>query len=235
GRRPRARHPPRDRQPRRREERPVRPVRDRAAPRAGPRPGPLGRRAQARPGRAAQAEDGVAAQVAGAGHGDARGRAPAHVPAPRRGGRPGVRRRDHRAERPLRPVPQEGHGLPDAAERGGHLHGHPRGGPGDLQAAQAWSRPVGDDPNSGKPIQVKDGRFGPYVTDGETNRTLPRDLTPETITPERAIELLAEKRAQGPAKKRTTRSTAKKAPAKKAPAKKSTRASSATSKRPART
>ncbi|GGM08709.1 type I DNA topoisomerase [Promicromonospora citrea] len=91
-------------------------------------------------------------------------------------------------------------------------------------------RELGDDPNSGKPIQVKDGRFGPYVTDGETNRTLPRDLTPETITPERAIELLAEKRAQGPAKKRTTRSTAKKAPAKKAPAKKSTRASSATSK-----
>ncbi|MFD6140623.1 type I DNA topoisomerase [Promicromonospora sp. NPDC060271] len=82
-------------------------------------------------------------------------------------------------------------------------------------------RELGDDPNSGKPIQVKDGRFGPYVTDGETNRTLPRDVTPESITAERAIELLAEKRAQGPAKKRTTRaSTAKKPAAKKAPAKK---------------
>lgn len=85
-------------------------------------------------------------------------------------------------------------------------------------------RELGDDPTSGKPIQVKDGRFGPYVTDGETNRTLPRDVTPESITAERAVELLAEKRAQGPAKKRTTRSTskapAKKAPAKKAPAKK---------------
>ncbi len=87
-------------------------------------------------------------------------------------------------------------------------------------------RELGDDPNSGKPIQVKDGRFGAYVTDGETNRTLPRDVTPESITAERAIELLAEKRAQGPAKKRTTRTTtakkpaAKKAPAKKAPAKK---------------
>ena len=82
-------------------------------------------------------------------------------------------------------------------------------------------RELGDDPNSGKPIQVKDGRFGPYVTDGETNRTLPRDLTPESVTAERAIELLAEKRAQGPAKKRTTRATtAKKPAAKKAPAKK---------------
>lgn len=82
-------------------------------------------------------------------------------------------------------------------------------------------RELGDDPTSGKPIQVKDGRFGPYVTDGETNRTLPRDVTPESITAEQAIELLAEKRAQGPAKKRTTRTTtAKKPAAKKAPAKK---------------
>lgn len=82
-------------------------------------------------------------------------------------------------------------------------------------------RELGDDPTSGKPIQVKDGRFGPYVTDGETNRTLPRDVTPESVTAERAIELLAEKRAQGPAKKRTTRTTtAKKPAAKKAPAKK---------------
>lgn len=82
-------------------------------------------------------------------------------------------------------------------------------------------RELGDDPTSGKPIQVKDGRFGPYVTDGETNRTLPRDVTPESVTAEQAIELLAEKRAQGPAKKRTTRATtAKKPAAKKAPAKK---------------
>jgi len=71
-------------------------------------------------------------------------------------------------------------------------------------------RELGDDPTSGKPIVVKDGRFGAYVTDGTTNRTLPRDVTPESITPEQAIELLAEKRAAGPAKK--------KAPARKAPA-----------------
>jgi len=63
-------------------------------------------------------------------------------------------------------------------------------------------RELGDDPTSEKPIVVKDGRFGAYVTDGVTNRTLPRDVTPETITREQAIELLAEKRAAGPAKKK---------------------------------
>jgi DNA topoisomerase-1 len=63
-------------------------------------------------------------------------------------------------------------------------------------------RELGEDPTSGKPIVVKDGRFGAYVTDGTTNRTLPRDTTPESITREQAIELLAEKRASAPAKKK---------------------------------
>lgn len=63
-------------------------------------------------------------------------------------------------------------------------------------------RELGDDPTSGKPIVVKDGRFGLYVTDGETNRTLPRDVTAESITPEQAIQLLADKRASAPAKKK---------------------------------
>ncbi|PZR52590.1 type I DNA topoisomerase [Xylanimonas oleitrophica] len=88
------------------------------------------------------------------------------------------------------------------------IYAEPKRGRGARGAAAPPLRELGDDPTSGKPITVKDGRFGPYVTDGETNRTLPRDLTPETITPERAVELLAEKRAAGPAKKRTTRSTA---------------------------
>jgi len=57
---------------------------------------------------------------------------------------------------------------------------------------------------------LKSGRFGPYVTDGETNATLRRDDSPETITPERAFELLAEKRAKGPAKKPARKTTAKK-------------------------
>ncbi|GEL95306.1 type I DNA topoisomerase [Cellulomonas composti] len=63
-------------------------------------------------------------------------------------------------------------------------------------------RELGDDPTSGKPIVVKDGRFGLYVTDGETNRTLPRDVTAESITPEQAVQLLADKRASAPAKKK---------------------------------
>src|SRR5690606_3386036 len=79
----------------------------------------------------------------------------------------------------------------------------------------------GEDPASGKPVDVKDGRFGPYVTDGTTNATLRKDDDVETVTPERAYELLAEKRAKAPAKKTTTRKTPTRKPAaKKAPAKK---------------
>jgi DNA topoisomerase I len=55
---------------------------------------------------------------------------------------------------------------------------------------------LGPDPQSGKPLVVKDGRFGPYVTDGETNASLRRGDTPEGITLERAVELLAERRAK---------------------------------------
>ncbi|WP_349866828.1 type I DNA topoisomerase [Leifsonia sp. WHRI 6310E] len=71
------------------------------------------------------------------------------------------------------------------------------------------------DPVSGKPIKVKDGRFGPYVTDGETNATIPRGETVEEVDFERAVQLLADKRAKGPAKK----APAKKATTRKAPAK----------------
>ncbi|MEU9373533.1 type I DNA topoisomerase [Streptomyces sp. NPDC048255] len=93
-------------------------------------------------------------------------------------------------------------------------------------AAKPPLKELGTDPVSEKPVVVKDGRFGPYVTDGETNATLRRDDDVETITPERGYELLAEKRAKGPAKK-----TAKKAPAKKAPAKKATAAKTAAAKK----
>lgn len=84
---------------------------------------------------------------------------------------------------------------------------------------------LGADPVSGRAVVVKDGRFGPYVTDGETNATLRKDDDPETITPERGFELLAEKRAKGPATrkraaKRTTKKTAKKATTRKSAAKK---------------
>ncbi|GAA4890820.1 type I DNA topoisomerase [Tessaracoccus lubricantis] len=78
-------------------------------------------------------------------------------------------------------------------------------------AAAAPLKEFGADPVSGKPVVLKSGRFGPYVTDGETNATLRRDDSPEAITPERAFELIAEKRAKGPstrpARKATTRKT----------------------------
>ena len=95
------------------------------------------------------------------------------------------------------------------------------------RAAAAPLKELGADPVSGKAVTVKDGRFGPYVTDGETNATLRRGDEPESITPERGFELLAEKRAKGPttrkrAAKKTTKSTAKKTTAKKTAAARST-------------
>ena len=81
-------------------------------------------------------------------------------------------------------------------------------------------REFGEDPISGKKVTVKDGRFGPYVTDGETNVTVPRAETVEDLTAERAYELLADKRAKGPAPKRTRKTAAKKTAAKKTAAKK---------------
>ncbi len=76
------------------------------------------------------------------------------------------------------------------------------------------------DPESGKPVKVKDGRFGPYVTDGVTNATIPRGESVEDIDFERAVQLLADKRAKGPTKPKTKTATRKKPAAKKAAAKK---------------
>ena len=79
------------------------------------------------------------------------------------------------------------------------------------QAAPKALREMGVDEVSGKQMLVKDGRFGPYVTDGESNASLRKGDTVETLTDARASELLSERRAKAPAKK---------TPAKKAPAKK---------------
>jgi DNA topoisomerase-1 len=99
------------------------------------------------------------------------------------------------------------------------------------RAATAPLKELGDDPVSGRPMVVKDGRFGPYVTDGETNATLRKDDEPESITPERGAELLAEKRAKGPTtRKRVAKKTTKKTATKKTAAKK-TAAKKATAKR----
>ena len=88
------------------------------------------------------------------------------------------------------------------------------------------------DPVSGKPIRIRDGRFGAYVTDGETNVTIPRGQTPDDVTFEIAVQMLADKRAKGPAPKR---GAAKKAPAKKAPAKKAAAKNAPAKKASART
>ena len=103
-------------------------------------------------------------------------------------------------------------------------------------AARGPLRELGQDPATDKPVVIKDGRFGPYITDGQTNVTVPRSEDPATISAERAFELLADKRAKGPAKKRTTRkttakkTTTKKATTKKAAATKKTAAKTASSK-----
>jgi DNA topoisomerase I len=74
------------------------------------------------------------------------------------------------------------------------------------RAARAAAAPplkeLGEDSTSGRPIVLREGRFGPYVTDGETNASLRKGDTIESITPQRAVELLAERRAAAPAKKR---------------------------------
>jgi DNA topoisomerase-1 len=90
-------------------------------------------------------------------------------------------------------------------------------------------RELGNDPTTGLPMVIKDGRFGPYVTDGTTNASLRTADDPATISVERASDLLSERRAkealEGLTPKKSTtrvvkRGAAKKAPAKKAPAKK---------------
>jgi DNA topoisomerase-1 len=91
----------------------------------------------------------------------------------------------------------------------------------------------GNDPDTERPIVVKDGRFGPYVTDGETNASLRKGDSVEELTLERALELLAERRARGPAKKKSKKkATAKKgASKKKATAKKGAAKKAATTKK----
>ena len=87
-------------------------------------------------------------------------------------------------------------------------------------AATPPLRELGTDGASGKPMVIKDGRFGPYVTDGETNASLRKGDDVLTITDDRASELLADRRARGPVKRTTTKVVRKKAPARKAAAKK---------------
>jgi len=108
------------------------------------------------------------------------------------------------------------------------IYKQPKRGRGTTSTAPL--KELGVDPTSEKPILVKDGRFGPYVTDGTTNRTLPKDASVESITFEQAVELLAEKRAKGPVKRTTRAAAAKKTPAKKTTTKKTTAKAAGTTK-----
>lgn len=86
------------------------------------------------------------------------------------------------------------------------------------------------DPVSGKPIKIKDGRFGAYVTDGETNATIPRGETVDEVDFDRAVQLLADKRAKGPAKKPAAKRTSTRSTAAKSTAAKTTAAKTTTAK-----
>jgi DNA topoisomerase-1 len=99
------------------------------------------------------------------------------------------------------------------------------------QAAPKPGIVVGVDPSTQREVQLKEGRFGPYVTDGETNASLRRADDPATISIERAADLLAERRAKDPAPKKKA---ARKAPAKKTAAKKAAAKKTAAKKAPAK-
>lgn len=109
------------------------------------------------------------------------------------------------------------------------IYAQPKYGAGSRRASSALAE-FEADPVSGKPIRIRDGRFGAYVTDGETNVTIPRGQQVTDITFEIAAQMLADKRAKGPAPKRGA--AAKKAPAKKAPAKKAPAKKAAAKKAP---
>jgi DNA topoisomerase-1 len=91
-------------------------------------------------------------------------------------------------------------------------------------------REMGVDPVTGKPLVIKDGRFGPYVTDGEFNASLRRGQSVDSLTVEQASEMLAEKRAKGPAEPKKRAAAKKAAPAAKAAPKKAAAKKAATKK-----
>jgi DNA topoisomerase-1 len=102
-------------------------------------------------------------------------------------------------------------------EQAKEIFAQPRRRAGQRKAAEPL-RELGTDPVSDGTITLREGRFGHYVTDGETNASLRKEDDPNTITPERAQELLQLRRERGPVKKKTKKKPAKKA-ASKAPAK----------------
>jgi DNA topoisomerase-1 len=100
--------------------------------------------------------------------------------------------------------------LAEAAAGGGRGRG----------AAREPLKILGAHPRTELEIKLMEGRFGPYVTDGTTNATLPKSIEPDGLTLEEAAQLIDERAAKGPPPKKGRKAPAKKAPAKKAPAKK---------------
>ncbi|HEX2795301.1 MAG TPA: topoisomerase C-terminal repeat-containing protein, partial [Croceicoccus sp.] len=96
-----------------------------------------------------------------------------------------------------------------------------RGGRGERTKAEPL-KTFGAHPESGGEMKLLSGRYGPYVTDGTTNATIPRDMKPEDVTEEDAVRLITERAAKAPAKKGKKKAAPKKAAAKKAPARKAT-------------
>ena len=95
-------------------------------------------------------------------------------------------------------------------EKAKELFAQPKYGRGRGRgAAKPPLRDLGVDPETQKHVTIKDGFYGAYITDGETNRTLPKQYAPESIEPAEAFRLLAEKRAQGPSKRRGRKTAAK--------------------------
>jgi DNA topoisomerase-1 len=100
--------------------------------------------------------------------------------------------------------------LAEAAAGGGRARG----------ASREPLKVFGPHPESGAEIKLMEGRFGPYLTDGTTNATLPKSVDQAALTLEEAVQLIDTKAAAGPAKKKGRKAPAKKPAAKKAPAKK---------------
>jgi len=78
----------------------------------------------------------------------------------------------------------------------------PRGRRGAASKTQEPLKSLGESPVTGNPIKLLSGRFGDYITDGTTNATMPKGMTADDLTLERALEMLADKAAKGPAPKR---------------------------------
>ena len=137
----------------------------------------------------------VAVQDDGAGHGHPGRRAAAAHPAAVVGA-DSTARRSPRRTAGTGPYVKQGTDSPLAGQRGAAVHDHPRRGAGAVRPAQGARpaagaaepplRELGADPVSGKPMVIKDGRFGPYVTDGETNASLRKGDAVESITPSAA-------------------------------------------------